>query len=63
MYSDNLKNYLNLNLHVNKVYMNEDGGWLFYPHPSYRGHQEEVSEFADKRRPCKRQDKISPLNL
>ncbi len=36
MYSTDLKNYLNQNLHVNKVYMNEDGGWLFYPHPSYK---------------------------
>ena len=36
MYSDNLKNYLNQNLHVKKVYMNGEGGWLFYPHPSYK---------------------------
>jgi hypothetical protein len=36
MYSDNLKSYLNQNLHVNKIYMNEDGGWLFYAHPSYK---------------------------
>jgi hypothetical protein len=36
MYSENLKNYLNQNSHVNKIYMNEEGGWLFYPHPSYK---------------------------
>ena len=36
MYSENLINYLNENLHVDKVYMSIDGGWLFYPHPSYK---------------------------
>jgi hypothetical protein len=28
--------YLNENLHVQKVYMNEESGWLFYPHPSFK---------------------------
>lgn len=36
MYLQELKDYLNENLHVDKVYINEDGGWLFYPHPSFR---------------------------
>ena len=36
MYSENLKSYLNQNLHVDKVYMSEDGGWLFYAHPSFK---------------------------
>lgn len=36
MFVQELKDYLNANTHVEKVYMNEDGGWLFYPHPSFK---------------------------
>lgn len=36
MFLQELKDYLNANTHVEKVYMNEEGGWLFYPHPSFK---------------------------
>jgi phage pi2 protein 07 len=36
MYLQELKDYLQSNPQIEKVFMNEDGGWLFYPHPSFK---------------------------